>query len=89
MAEISRFYGIVIQMFGHDHNPPHFHAVYNEYRAIIEILTGGILEGNLPAKQLKYIQEWNDIHKDELLKNFNNLRAEIQTFKKIKPLEKK
>lgn len=35
MAEICRFFGIIIQMFGSDHNPPHFHAIYNEYRALL------------------------------------------------------
>ena len=74
-------------MFGNDHNPPHFHAIYNEYRALIEIETGEILQGSLPGSQLKYIQVWADIHKDELLNYFNNLRSEIQTYNKIKPLQ--
>jgi hypothetical protein len=87
MAEISRFYGIIIQMFGNDHNPPHFHAIFNEYRAIIEIETGEILKGILPGKQLKFIQVWTEIHKDELMKNFSDLRSEIQTYSKIKPLQ--
>jgi len=33
MPEISRFLGIVIYMYFNDHNPPHFHAVYNNYKA--------------------------------------------------------
>ncbi|MBW8051085.1 MAG: DUF4160 domain-containing protein [Cytophagales bacterium] len=73
-------------MYGNDHNPPHFHALYNEYHAMIEIETGEILAGSLPSKQHKYIQVWADIHKEELLKNFLDLRAEIQTYKKIQPL---
>jgi hypothetical protein len=56
MPEICRFFGIVIQMFGNDHNPPHFHVIYSEYRAIIEIESGEILQGSLPSKQLKYVQ---------------------------------
>ena len=53
---------------------------------MIEIETGEILAGSLPSKQHKYIQVWADIHKEELLKNFLDLRAEIQTYKKIQPL---
>ncbi|MCF8367066.1 MAG: DUF4160 domain-containing protein [Bacteroidales bacterium] len=87
MAEISRFFGIIIQMYGNDHNPPHLHANYNEYRAILEIETGEILMGILPGKQLKFVQVWIEIHKEELLENFNNFRADVQTFKKIKPLK--
>ena len=86
MPEISRFYGIIIAMFFDDHNPPHFHAIYNEFRALIDIRTGELLEGELPTKQLKYVQVWADIHKDELLENFSTLNAEIQTYKKIRPL---
>ena len=37
MPEVSRFFGIVIRIFFNDHDPPHFHAVYVEYEALIEI----------------------------------------------------
>ena len=87
MGEISRFFGIIIQMYGEDHNPPHFHVTYGEYRAIIEIQSGESIQGLLPSKQLKYVQVWADIHKEELLENFNKLNAEIKTYAKIKPLE--
>ena len=87
MAEISRFYGMVIQMFGNDHYPPHFHVVYNDYRAVIKINDGEVMGGNLLSSQLKYVRVWNDLHKEELLDNFNTLRAEIKTFKKIEPLK--
>ncbi|MCF2446143.1 DUF4160 domain-containing protein [Dyadobacter sp. CY345] len=39
MPEISRFLGIVIRTFFDDHNPPHFHAEFQEYKAIIDIHT--------------------------------------------------
>ncbi len=45
------------------------------------------MEGYFPSKQLAFMKIWTDLHKGELIDNFNNLRAEIQTFKKIKPLE--
>jgi len=37
MPVISRFYGIVISMFYEDHNPPHFHAMYAEFKSTIKI----------------------------------------------------
>ena len=46
MPEICRFYGIIIRMFWADHPPPHFHAVYGEYEAVIDILTSEILEAS-------------------------------------------
>ena len=48
MPERSRFLGIIIKMFFDDHNPPHFHAEFQEYKAIIEIYTSELLEGYLP-----------------------------------------
>lgn len=48
MPTISYFYGICIKMFFNDHVPPHFHAVYGEADAMIEIETLEILKGELP-----------------------------------------
>ena len=39
MPEISRFFGIVIQMFYDDYVPPHFHAVYAEHTVTSAIET--------------------------------------------------
>lgn len=50
MPEISRFYGIIIRMFYIDHNPPHFHVLYQENEALIDIETLEILEGSLPKR---------------------------------------
>ena len=69
MPEICRFYGIIIQMFFNDHNPPHFHVVYGEYKAVINI-NDEIVEGSMPNRALKLVFEWMDIHKLELLENW-------------------
>ncbi|WP_149241838.1 DUF4160 domain-containing protein [Dyadobacter sp. 32] len=86
MPEISRFLGIVIRMFFDDHNPPHFHAEFQEFKAIIEIDTAELLEGYLPPKQLKLVQAWAIIHEDELLINFEKLQGELKSWSKIEPL---
>jgi hypothetical protein len=49
MPTISTFFGIAIRMFFSDHPPPHFHAVYQHYRAVIAIESGAIIGGSLPA----------------------------------------
>ena len=69
MPEICRFYGIIIQMFFNDHNPHHFHVVYGEYKAVINI-NDEIVEGSMPNRALKLVFEWMDIHKLELLENW-------------------
>ena len=50
MPEISRFYGIVIQMYFGDHPPPHFHAHYTGQRAVIDIETLAFIDGELPPR---------------------------------------
>ena len=69
MPEISKFYGIVIYMYINDHNPPHFHAVYQGYKATITI-QDGIVTGCFPRRALNLIFDWLDEHKDELLENW-------------------
>jgi hypothetical protein len=53
---------------------------------MIEINSGEILRGSLPSKQLKYIQVWCDIHKNELFENFEVMKRNGLIVKKIKPL---
>jgi hypothetical protein len=48
MPELSRFFGIIIRMFYSDHEPAHFHAIYGEYEALIEIETLMVFRGSLP-----------------------------------------
>ena len=66
MPEISRFFGIIIAMFGDDHNPPHFHVRYGDYRCTVTI-SKGVVKGQLPRKALKKVFEWMDEHHDELM----------------------
>ncbi|MEG1564427.1 MAG: DUF4160 domain-containing protein [Bacteroides sp.] len=70
MPEISLFYGIRITMYYDDHNPPHFHAEYAEHKALIDIQNGYVIRGALPARQLKFVLAWGELHKDELMQNW-------------------
>ena len=85
MPVISRFYGIIISMFYEDHNPPHFHATYAEFKATIKIADFALLEGYLPPKAIGLVVEWANIHKDELTKNWK-LSKEHKKLEKIEPL---
>lgn len=85
MPEISSFYGIAIYMYINEHNPPHFHVVYQNYKAIIYINSGTVL-GNMPRRALNLVFEWLDGHKDELLDNWQRL-SNYESPLKIEPLE--
>ena len=77
--------GIIIRMYLQDHNPPHFHAFYNDSKALFSIDPLEMVEGNLPPRIHGVVIEWASMHKDELLDNWNKLQNE-QKPKKIKPL---
>jgi hypothetical protein len=86
MPEISAFYGIIIRMFSDDHNPPHFHAYYNEFEVLVSIQNFRVLRGYFPPKALGMIMEWAEIHKEELLEDWNLAISLKHTFK-IDPLK--
>ncbi len=69
MPTIAMFYGIIIRMYCSpgEHNPPHFHAYYQNYRATIDIQSCEILDGSLPSRQRKLVLAWAEIHKEELM----------------------
>lgn len=85
MPEISVFYGIRVTMYYDDHNPPHFHAEYNENKVLVDIVEGRVLKGAFPSKQLKYVLAWADIHQDELLENWKLAKQDLP-LNKIAPL---
>ncbi len=88
MPTISMFYGIIIRMYcgKAEHNPPHFHAYYQEYKALVDITSCEIIEGNLPAKQAKLVLAWAELHKDELTADWE-LASKGELPFKIEPLK--
>ena len=85
MPEITRFYGVIIKMYFQqaDHNPPHIHAFCNgSFMGAIDIKTLKMLEGDLPPRALKMVQEWTRLHQEELLKIWNT-----QEFVSLPPLD--
>ena len=75
MPEISRFFGIVIKMFYNDHAPPHFHAEYGGFEALIEIDSLEVYRGALPRRALALLLEWAFQHRPELRDNWQLTRV--------------
>lgn len=86
MPEISRFYGIVIQIYYGDHLPPHFHALYAGHVAKVAIETLQVIDGTLSKRAIALVLDWASLHHQELLEAFNRASA-LQTPGKIAPLE--
>ncbi len=88
MPEISRFYGIIVAMFfneQHHGGRPHFHATYGGEDVSIEIETLGVLAGSFPEQGLRLLREWANLHRIELLENWERARRG-ERLTRIKPL---
>ena len=85
MPEICRFYGIVIKMYFGDHAPPHFHAEYSEFKAVIAIHSGAVLGGKLPPRAMGLVAEWVELRRDDLLAAWERAEA-LDPIDRIDPL---
>ncbi len=85
MPEISRFFGIIILMYYREHNPPHFHARYNEFEALIAIDSLSVISGFLPPRVIGLVVEWAAIHRNEILTQWQKALLH-EEFDKIEPL---
>ena len=86
MPSISSFFGITIYMFFDEHNPPHFHAYYAEYKAVIKIEDLSLLNGALPPRALGLVIEWASLHQKALMENWTRMLNENE-YSKIEPLK--
>src|SRR5215213_6360238 len=68
MPVVSRFYGIVVFLNYNDHNPPHFHARYQDQEVIVEIQSG-LVTGTMSKRALQLLFDWTEQHQDELMEN--------------------
>jgi hypothetical protein len=66
-------------------DPPHFHAVYGEYRMSVTIRDGEV-RGRFPRRAQAHVLEWLALHRDELLEDWELARAG-RPLKTIPPLE--
>ncbi len=88
MPVLSTFYGITVAMYFLDnrrHHRPHIHARYQNDEVVVAVDDGEILEGTLPRGKMRLISAWIEIHKDELLANWQ-LAVTGQQPLKIEPL---
>ena len=84
MPTISSFYGIIIVMYlrNKEHNPPHIHAITQDYDAPFLIENGELIEGEFPLKAKNLVKEF-------ILKNKQELEEmwETEKYKKLPPLD--
>jgi Domain of unknown function (DUF4160) len=88
MPAISMFYGIIVYMYFMDnkqHHIPHIHVRYQEYEVIVAIPDGEVIEGFIPKPKMKLLEALIELHKDELLADWQLAVSGQQPYK-IEPL---
>lgn len=83
--QISLFMGIRVTMRYCDCKPPHFRVEYAGCGALVDIVSGCVFEGALPNRQLKCVLAWAELHKDELMQDWE-LAADGRPLNPIAPL---
>ncbi|OGV75485.1 MAG: hypothetical protein A3K19_29205 [Lentisphaerae bacterium RIFOXYB12_FULL_65_16] len=89
MPVVSMFYGIIVSMYYKDeqrHRRAHIHVRYQEHEAVIGIPEGDLLEGSLPPPKLRLVLAWVEIHRDELVADWELAVSGQQPYK-IDPLK--
>ncbi len=89
MPTICMFYGILVSIFFADderHHTPHVHVRYQGAKASIAVEDGRLLAGEIPARQLRMVQVWIDLHREELLADWDLVCSGEQPFR-IAPLQ--
>lgn len=82
MPVIARFYGILIKMYFREHGRPHFHAIYAEYNGVYDLETLEMIEGDLPGRARRLIEEWAAKYQTEL-----QAMWDTQNFRQLPGLE--
>jgi Domain of unknown function (DUF4160) len=85
VPRISEFYGIVIAMYYREHGVAHFHATYAGETVVVAIETGEVIAGSVPARALRLVREWAELHRNELMQNWERAREQAP-LERIAPL---
>ncbi len=83
------FYGILVAIYYEDtgrHHTPHIHVRYQGKKAAISLEDSTVLAGDFPAKQLRPVLAWIEIHHDELLADWELAVSGEEPFR-IPPLQ--
>ena len=83
MPTICHFYGIIIVMYlrNKEHNPPHIHAITQDFDAPFLIATGELMEGEFPSKAQAMVKEFILTYQKDLEEMW-----EKEEYRKLPPL---
>ena len=88
VRNFERFFGIIIRMFaevGAPHHRPHFHALYPDTLVTFAVDPIECIGRQLPRTQQRLVEAWAEIHREELLRDWELLQSGRPPLK-IEPL---
>jgi hypothetical protein len=74
LPTIAYFLRITVAMYYRDHNPPHVHAFYGGYEALIAIEDARVLQGKLPPPVMLIMRRWIVLRRAALLSGWARAR---------------
>jgi hypothetical protein len=76
MATVAVVDGVKIMLYANEHPPPHFHAKFAEFHAVIDIDKLAIIRGSLPPSKSKAVIRWATGRQEALLSAFVEAMAQ-------------
>lgn len=67
MPKVATIDGARLMMYANDHPPPHFHVLFAEHRAVVDIRTVKLIRGEMPRSKLRAILKWAQSRRTKLL----------------------
>lgn len=77
MPTVKIIDSVKIDLYSREHPPPHFHAIYADYEALITIQAFEIYAGGLPKSQLNKVINWAKNNQAMLMDNFKRLNPKL------------
>ena len=77
MPTIKIIDSVKIDLYSREHPPPHLHAIYADFEALITIRDFEIYAGRLPKAQLFKVINWAKENQEMLLDNFKRLNPRL------------
>jgi hypothetical protein len=73
MPTIKIIDSVKVDLYSREHPPPHFHAIYAEYEALITIQDFEIYAGWIPKSKFSKVVGWAKENQEMLMENFKQL----------------
>ena len=82
MATLERRRNWKISVYGREHGVPHIHVTGPDFRGTLEIATGDLLTGQVPAAVLSEARDWLGANRDACVTQWNaynpTLRGDVR-----------